>query len=97
MRRSRRAKITNGRLGSKRWGRRVGRRSALYGQAGSRKTGIAPRIDVGMNREIGKQDIADLAQKAHVPSFPLKNPLNLESPQLAAAPLFGRQKQAKIR
>ena len=50
------------------------------------------------SREIGKQDIADLAQKAHVPSFPLKEPAeHLNHRNSRAAPLFGRQKQAKIR
>ncbi len=48
------------------------------------------------SREIGKQDIADLAQKAHVPSFPLKEPAeHLESPQLASRAAFRTSKTAE--
>ena len=98
MRRSRRAKITNGRLGSKRWGSPAWGDDPRFATKPDRVQNwdALHALMSEWSREIGKQDIADLAQKAHVPSFPLKEPAeHLESPQLASRAAFRTSKTAE--
>ena len=63
---------------------RLGPRSSFRQQSGSgRALGCAACADVGMEPAHDKQWIADTAQAAHVPSFPLRNlSEHLTSPQL---------------